>query len=51
MRLCASLLDLASDLERRARLNFTLDTGVGKPIGNWSAGAIAKAQGTASGVD
>ena len=51
MRLCASLLDLASDLERRTRLNFTLDTGVGKPIRNWSGGAIAKAQGTASGVD
>ena len=40
MRLCASLLDLASDLERRARLNFALDTGVGSAIGNWSAGAI-----------
>ena len=51
MRLCASLLDLASDLERRARLNFTVDTGAGNAIGNWSVGAIAKAQGTASGVD
>ncbi len=51
MRLCASLLDLASDLERRTRLNLTLDTGVGKPIGNWSFGAIAKAQGTATHVD
>ena len=40
MRLCVSLLDLASDLERRARLNFTLDTGVANAIGNWSVGAI-----------
>ena len=39
-RLCASLLDLASDLERRARLNFTPDTGAGNAIGNWSVGAI-----------
>ena len=27
MRLCAALLDVASDLERRARLNFVLETG------------------------
>ncbi|MGA9243248.1 MAG: FUSC family protein, partial [Silvibacterium sp.] len=40
MRLCASLLDLASDLERRARFNFTLDAGVGSAIENRSAGAI-----------
>jgi multidrug resistance protein MdtO len=40
MRLCASLLGLASDLERRARLNFTLDAGVGNAIGNWSPGPI-----------
>ena len=32
-RLCASLLDLASDLVRRARLNFTLDTGVENATG------------------
>jgi multidrug resistance protein MdtO len=41
MRLCASLLDLASDLERRARLNFTLDIAAKAEIGNWSAGAIS----------
>jgi multidrug resistance protein MdtO len=44
MRLCASLLDLASNLERRARLNFTLDTDVSKAIGTWAVGAIAKAE-------
>jgi multidrug resistance protein MdtO len=40
MRLCVSLLDLASDLERRARLNFTLDTAAGTEIGDWSVSAI-----------
>jgi len=40
IRLCASLLELASDLERRARLNFTLDTSTGSVTGNWSVGAI-----------
>jgi len=40
MRLCVSLLDLASDLERRARLNFTFDSSVASPIGNWGIGAI-----------
>jgi multidrug resistance protein MdtO len=40
MRLCMSLLDLASGLERRARLNFTLDTGVGNAIETRSVGAI-----------
>ena len=39
-RLCASLLDLASDLERRARLNFALDTGVASAIENRSVGAL-----------
>jgi multidrug resistance protein MdtO len=42
MRLCASLLDVASDLERRARLNFVLETGVAKVSNNWSAGTIAE---------
>jgi multidrug resistance protein MdtO len=50
MRLCASLLDLASDLERRARLTFTLNAGVGDAIGNWSI-AATKTQGTATRVD
>jgi multidrug resistance protein MdtO len=45
VRLCISLLDLASDLERRARLNFTLDPDVGKAIGNWPVDAIAKGSG------
>jgi len=40
IRLCASLLDLASDLERRARWNFTHDAGVGDPINDWSVAAI-----------
>jgi multidrug resistance protein MdtO len=40
MRLCLSLLDLASDLERRARLNFAPDAGVGNAIENWSVGPI-----------
>ncbi len=39
-RLGASLLDLASDLERRARLNFALDTGVASAIENRSVGAL-----------
>jgi multidrug resistance protein MdtO len=51
MRLCISLLDLASDLERRARLNFTLDPDVGNAIGNWPVDAIAKAQGAPSHLD
>jgi multidrug resistance protein MdtO len=38
MRLCASLLDTASDLERRAGLNFVPEAGVAKVIGNWSIG-------------
>ncbi len=41
MRLCLSLLDLASALERRARLNFTPDGGAGAEMGNWSLGAIS----------
>jgi multidrug resistance protein MdtO len=42
MRLCASLLDVASDLERRARLNFVLETGVAKVMDNWSVGTITE---------
>jgi multidrug resistance protein MdtO len=45
MRLCAALLDVASDLERRARLNFTLEAGTAETIENWSVGPIAKTQG------
>jgi multidrug resistance protein MdtO len=43
MRLCAALLDVASDLERRARLNFVLETGVAKVIDKGSAGTLAEA--------
>jgi multidrug resistance protein MdtO len=42
LRSCASLLDVASDLERRARLNFMVETGAAKAIDNWSAGTIAE---------
>jgi multidrug resistance protein MdtO len=38
MRLCLSLLELASDLERQARLNFTLDGAVRDASGKWSVG-------------
>jgi len=36
MRLCASLLDVVSDLERQARLNFVQETGVAQGIDKWS---------------
>jgi multidrug resistance protein MdtO len=42
MQLCASLLHIASDLERRARMNFAPETGTAKVIGNWSVGTIAQ---------
>jgi multidrug resistance protein MdtO len=42
MRLCASLLGVAFDLERQARVNFALETGVAKAIDNWSVGTIAE---------
>jgi multidrug resistance protein MdtO len=45
MRLCASLLDVASDLERQTRLNFVRETGVAKGIGKWSVGTLADSQG------
>jgi multidrug resistance protein MdtO len=45
MRLCASLLDVVSDLEREARLNFVLETGVAKGIDKWSVAKPAEAQG------
>jgi multidrug resistance protein MdtO len=48
VRLCISLLGLASALERRARLNFMHDPGAEKVIGNWPVDSIAKAQGTPS---
>ena len=42
MRSCASLLDVASDLERRARLNFMLETGAANPIDSWSVDPITE---------
>jgi hypothetical protein len=42
MQLCASLLDVACDLERRTRVNFVLETGVEKGIDDWSVGTIAE---------
>jgi multidrug resistance protein MdtO len=42
MRLCASLLDVVFDLERLARLNFVLETGVAKVIDKGSAGTLAE---------
>jgi hypothetical protein len=42
MRLCVSLLDLASDLERRARANFAQEAG------NSSVGTIAGTEGMSS---
>jgi len=35
VRLCASLLEITSHLEWRARLNFVLETGGEEAIGNW----------------
>jgi multidrug resistance protein MdtO len=40
MRLCASLLNLASGLERRAQWNFMHDGGVDGAIGDWSVDAM-----------
>jgi multidrug resistance protein MdtO len=42
MRLCASLLDVASDLERLARLNFVPESGVATVIDKGSAGTLAE---------
>jgi multidrug resistance protein MdtO len=42
MRLCAALLNVASDLEQRARLNFVLETGAAKTIDSLSVGTIAQ---------
>jgi multidrug resistance protein MdtO len=42
MQLCASLLHIVSDLERRTRLNFALENGVPEAIEKWSAATIAE---------
>lgn len=41
MRLCASLLEIASHLEWQARLNFTLEAGDEAAVGDWPIGKIA----------
>jgi multidrug resistance protein MdtO len=50
-RLHAALLDVASDLERRARLNFVPQTDVAKGSGNWPVGTIAPSPETTSRMD
>jgi multidrug resistance protein MdtO len=42
IRLWAALLDVASDLERRARLNFALETNAANLEGNWAGVTIAE---------
>ena len=42
MRLCGALLDVASDLEQRARLNFIAETGIAIGIDNRSVRTIAE---------
>jgi hypothetical protein len=41
MRLCAFLLDVASDLAKQSQLTFALETGAVKATGGFSAGTIA----------
>jgi multidrug resistance protein MdtO len=43
IRLCGALLDVASDLERLARLNFTPENGAARVIGSWPVETIADA--------
>lgn len=47
MRLCVSLLEVASDLERRARLNFALETGLANAIEKRSGETTAGTQDSA----
>jgi multidrug resistance protein MdtO len=49
MRLCGSLLSLASHLEWRARSNFALEAGDQEVVGNWPLRTIVKANGGAHG--
>jgi multidrug resistance protein MdtO len=51
MRLCLSLLDLASDLERRARSNFSPTNGTANAFGDSSIGTVSAIQDTVSRVD
>ncbi len=45
MRLCGSLLNLASHLEWRARSNFAFEARDQEPVGDWSIGTIVKTDG------
>jgi multidrug resistance protein MdtO len=45
MRLCGSLLGLASYLEWRTRLNIALEAGDQEAVRNWPIGTIAKTEG------
>jgi multidrug resistance protein MdtO len=49
MRLCGSLLNLASHLEWRARSNFAFEARDQEAAGNWSIGTIVKTDGGARG--
>ncbi len=51
MRLCAALLDVTSDLERRARLNFVLEANAARADGNLPVGTIAQVQKSGSRID
>jgi len=51
MRLCTSLLDLVSHLEGQARLNFMLESGIEKTVGDWPIRTVAMAEGRAPRVD
>ncbi|MBB6145872.1 multidrug resistance protein MdtO [Silvibacterium bohemicum] len=51
MRLCASLLGLASDIERRAGVNFTVEASAAQEIGAWAVGPLAATQESAPSVD
>jgi multidrug resistance protein MdtO len=42
IRSCASLLDVASNLERRARLNFALEINTSNLDGNWPVGTVVE---------
>jgi multidrug resistance protein MdtO len=51
MRLCASVLEIASHLEWRVRLNCALETGVEEAVGDWPIGKIAETGETGSRVN
>lgn len=51
MRLCASLLEIASHLEWRARLNFAQEASDGEAVGDWPVGTNGPTFGIVSRVD